>query len=170
MASRKPNSYSRLRVLPTICYYFARYHAFFRLNKHSANREAALEEVLTDTSVAQDPFNKLPRELSDLIISLLDPLDVTSLRLASCALHLPLSDWQHILINDIPWLWELRDDAAPSFWATFSVSDIDTGIKRSMDSDDAVRRSQEAHLMDFGDHSPQTLATTNEYGTWFMWF
>lgn len=73
-------------------------------------------------SSSNDPFIRLPRELSDTITDLLNPVDLASLRLASCAEHLPLSDWQHLLQRDMPWLWELWDPSQPSFWVTTPVS------------------------------------------------
>lgn len=71
-----------------------------------------------------DPFTTPPREISDAIIELLAPVDVASLRAASCAEHLPVSDWQRLLQVEMPWLWELWDHAEPSFWATTPVSAI----------------------------------------------
>lgn len=77
----------------------------------------------------EDPFGRLPRELADAILSFLDPVDVASLRLASCARYLPLSDWRSRLGNDMPWLWEVWDDEEPSLWASVSHADVSAAIK-----------------------------------------
>lgn len=77
-----------------------------------------------------DPFLQLPRELSDAILSLLSPLDRASLRLASCATYLPLSLWEQLLKEDMPWLWELWDNAEPCFWATMSLPTLFAEKKR----------------------------------------
>lgn len=78
---------------------------------------------------SKDPFAKLPCELADAILSLLDGADVASLRLASCARYLPISDWSVRIENDMPWLWELWDNVAPSLWATVSWAEVDAAIK-----------------------------------------
>lgn len=77
-----------------------------------------------------DPFLKLPRELSDAVLGLLSPLDRASLRLASCATYLPLSHWKNLLKEDMPWLWELWDDVEPYFWATMSLPALFAETKR----------------------------------------
>lgn len=77
-----------------------------------------------------DPFLKLPRELSDTILDLLSPLDRARLRLASCATYLPLSHWKGLLKEDMPWLWELWDNVEPCFWATVSLPTLFAEMNR----------------------------------------
>lgn len=69
-----------------------------------------------------DPFKKLPLEITYAILDLLSPTDIASLRLAWCATHLPISHWRQLLLEEMPWLGEIWDDVPPSTWATFSVS------------------------------------------------
>ena len=76
-------------------------------------------------SSSRDPFTKIPREISDAILDILHPTDRASLRLASCATHLPISYWRQALEEEMSWLWEIRDTAEPSsFWATTPVSTL----------------------------------------------
>ena len=90
-----------------------------------------LGEPLDDKSPSiNDPFTSLPQEICDIILNLLCPTDVASLRLALCATHLPIAYWRGILQEEMPWLWEVWDDAEPSFWATTSVSAILLAKKR----------------------------------------
>jgi len=77
-----------------------------------------LEEAYLSSN---DPFKKLPLEMKDAILDLLPPTDIASLRLASCSTHLPISHWRELLWKEMPWLWEIWDDVAPSTWATISV-------------------------------------------------
>lgn len=71
-----------------------------------------------------NPFSTLPRELIDAILALLSPLDMASLRRASCVECLPLSCWRLLLEEEMPWLWELWDDVEPSIGATTSVFEL----------------------------------------------
>ena len=82
----------------------------------------------------EDPFAKLPRELSDAIFDFLCPTDVASLRLASCARFLPLSTWKSIIYKEMPWLWEAWDDKEPSFWALVSHHDLAKAIEKQQDA------------------------------------
>lgn len=44
-----------------------------------------------------DPLTKLPRGLSDAVVELPDPIDIASLRSASCAENLLISSWHRVL-------------------------------------------------------------------------
>lgn len=101
------------------------------------------EETLNNT--AHDPFTLLPAELTIAILALLTPTDVASLRLASCATHLPLSSWRPLVKEQMPWLWEVWDPATPSsFWALTSVSAL---AKEKMRREDVARELQEQHTV-----------------------
>ena len=71
-----------------------------------------------------NPFSTLPRELIDAILDLLSPLDMASLRLASCVECLPLSRWRRLLEDEMPCFRELWDDVEPSIGATTSVFEL----------------------------------------------
>ena len=79
---------------------------------------------------SEDPFEKLPREIADSILHFLDPLDVASLRLASLAQYLPISDWEAKLEDEMPWLWEIRDNEALSIWVEVSHHEIISAVRK----------------------------------------
>ena len=91
------------------------------------------EKALNDTT--KDPFALLPGEICNAILAFLAPIDVVSLRLASCATHLPLSSWRPLVQEHMPWLWEVWDAGHPSsFWARTSVSTL---VKEKMKREDS---------------------------------
>ena len=87
-----------------------------------------------DNPSYHDYLANLPREISNAIFDLLTPTDIASLRLASCAIHLPISNWRALLQEEMPWLWEVWDDAEPSFWATVSASALAVEKQRREDA------------------------------------
>lgn len=99
-------------------------------------KNCSLEATRRPIAFSKDPFTSLPRELSDDILGYLDPVDVASLRLASCIEFLPILHWRRLLEKEMPWLWEIWDPAEPSFWVTVSHH----GLK------DALKRCEQAHL------------------------
>ncbi len=79
---------------------------------------------------SNDPVAKLPLELSDAILDLLDPIDTAGLRLASCAQYLLISKWRAQLEKEMPWLQQVWDDVEPSLWATVTHAELKAAIKR----------------------------------------
>ena len=94
------------------------------------------DDILHDRSrTTQDPLTKLPREIADMIVGLLAPIDKASLRLASCATHLPIHQWQELLQEEMPWFWEAWDDADPSPWCTTSAVTLEWEMQRQEGAD-----------------------------------
>ena len=106
------------------------------------------------------PFSKLPQELLDAILDLLSPLDMASLRLASCVECLPFLHWRHLLEEEMPWLWELWDDVEPSFWATISVFELreeETRRDQAKKADEETQRRFHEQRAIVKDEMPETL-------------
>lgn len=78
---------------------------------------------------SEDPFSKLPREIADAVLELVNPVDVAALRLAGLARFLVIENWYSQLREEMPWLWEVWDTTLPSFWATTTVSALAAEIK-----------------------------------------
>ncbi|KAL3490270.1 hypothetical protein BJX62DRAFT_238248 [Aspergillus germanicus] len=74
---------------------------------------------------ANDPFLRLPPELIHIIVWQLDSRDIAALRLSSRAFtHLPISLWHHLLVTEIPSLYEAwSSDPAPYYWSTLLTTD-----------------------------------------------
>lgn len=81
-------------------------------------------------TVSEDPLSKLLREIADIIIEMLSPVDVAALRLAGCARFLAIENWYRSLGEEMPWLWEVWDTALPSLWATTTVSALSVEMER----------------------------------------
>jgi hypothetical protein len=74
-------------------------------------------------SKSQDPFLKLPQELTDSIVEYLPSRDIASLRLSSRAFRqLPISLFHTLLRQEMPWLWETWLSSQPYFWVAKSVA------------------------------------------------
>ena len=75
---------------------------------------------------ADDPFRRLSNELRDEILKNLGSPDIAAVRLASRAFtHLPISLWRHLVIEEMPWLYEAwSTEAQPYYWATVTASDM----------------------------------------------
>lgn len=72
-----------------------------------------------------DPFAYLPTEISHLILSYLPSADVANLRLVSRKFEqLPLSMFHWLIREEMPWLWEVWSDEAPSFWTTTTKTEL----------------------------------------------
>lgn len=78
----------------------------------------------------EDPFSKLPREIADAILQLVNPVDVAALRIAGMARFLAIENWYCQLREEMPWLWEVWDTVLPSFWATATVSALSAEKRR----------------------------------------
>jgi hypothetical protein len=73
----------------------------------------------SSTQESQDIFASLPQELGLQILFHLEPKDVASLRLVSRAFRqIPIYFWRHLLLKEMPWLWEAWSDDEPYLWAT----------------------------------------------------
>lgn len=76
-------------------------------------------------AVSSDQFIRFPVELRHLVLQHLGARDIASLRLASRAFyHLPVLLWHRLLRDEMPWLWEIRSDEPPYFWATVTEQDL----------------------------------------------
>ena len=60
--------------------------------------------------VVSDPFQKLPAELTSMILNYLQSKDIAALRCASAAFRqLPITLFRRLLIEEMPWFWEAQD-------------------------------------------------------------
>lgn len=106
-----------------------------------------------ETPFSADPFAKLPREIADAILELLNPVDVAALRLAGYARFLTIESWYQQLREEMPWLWEVWDTVLPSFWATTTVSALAAEKKRK---EEAAQRIMAARSI-IEDEIPEAL-------------
>jgi hypothetical protein len=96
--------------------------------------------------LVQDPFDTLPRELVNLIITHLESPDIAALRLSSRVFtHLPIFLWKQLLLKEMPWLWEIWDNSDTSHWALISSSELHEEDKRLRKVADELRETQELH-------------------------
>ena len=103
---------------------------------------------------ARDPFTRLPQELSNAVLAFLDPVEIASLRLASCLNHIPVSSWREPLQEEMPWLWEVWDPTHPtSFWATTSVPTL---VKEMLRREDVEKKLNEQRAI-IEDEMPEIL-------------
>jgi hypothetical protein len=87
--------------------------------------ESSTRHDALSAATSQDPFMRFPPELTCSIIKYIRSRDIANLRLASRAFRqLPISLWHGLLREEMPWLWEVWSDDAPSFWATTSVPQL----------------------------------------------
>ncbi|KAL2860038.1 hypothetical protein BJX68DRAFT_224201 [Aspergillus pseudodeflectus] len=97
---------------------------------------------LHDSTSAKDPFLSLPPELIHIIIWQLASPDIAALRLSSRAFtHLPISLWHHLLVKEIPALYEAwSSDPAPYYWSTLLATDL---IKQKQEREKFFRNLEE---------------------------
>ncbi|KAF2757903.1 hypothetical protein EJ05DRAFT_476197 [Pseudovirgaria hyperparasitica] len=78
-----------------------------------------------DDGLQTDDFSRLPWELKMEILSHLSSKNIANLRLASRTFrHLPNTLWKHLLMKEMPWLWEVWCDDEPYFWAAVAFGNI----------------------------------------------
>jgi hypothetical protein len=59
----------------------------------------------------RDSFDRLPKELRDMVIEHLGSKDIASLRVASRSFrHLPYTLWHRLIKKEMPWIWEAWTD------------------------------------------------------------
>jgi hypothetical protein len=59
----------------------------------------------------RDSFDRLPKELRDMVIEHLGSKDIASLRVASRSFrHLPYTLWHRLIKKEMPWIWETWTD------------------------------------------------------------
>lgn len=75
---------------------------------------------------ANDPFLRLPQELKFYLLDHLSSPDIANLRLCSRGFYqLPVSLWHRLLVDEMPWLWEVDENSLPpSFWARVTVPQL----------------------------------------------
>jgi hypothetical protein len=115
-------------------------------------------EVATnpDNSVAttQDPFNLLPLELGLQILGYLVPKDIANLRLSTRAFRqLPIFFFRKLILEEMPWLWEVWSDKPPYIWATVPFAVLEEQRK----SLDEVEEACEIYLEVIEEEMPELL-------------
>lgn len=120
----------------------------------------------TDRASSKDPLAKVPRELADAIVSFLDPVDVASLRLASCARYLPISDWKPRLEIDMPWLWEVWDNSKPSIWVTISHAELEVAVKKMEQADEDHFNNQREYKGVIQEEMPELWEAWINHNSW----
>ncbi|RDW64349.1 uncharacterized protein DSM5745_09760 [Aspergillus mulundensis] len=129
----------------------------------------------TPPKASSDIFSLLPAELRHLVLQYLPSKDIASLRLASRTFHqLPVSLFYRLLIEDMPWLWEIWSDDPPYFWATVTEKNLQDHEKEGIDVHDPYRqggttRCVISHTIDVEKHLEQwTYPKPSRYKTnWF---
>ena len=96
------------------------------INRRNKSGTTFVDNTLLGISVpsSEDPFSKLPREIADAILQLVNPVDVAALRIAGIARFLAIENWYYQRREEMPWLWEVWDIVLPSCWATTTVSTL----------------------------------------------
>ncbi|KIN03069.1 hypothetical protein OIDMADRAFT_102868 [Oidiodendron maius Zn] len=86
---------------------------------------SVLESTLTSPGLSTDLFNTLPQELILDILFYLPSRSIANLRLASRAFRqLPISVFRTLLMDEMPFLWEVYDSSPPFYWSTFTASTL----------------------------------------------
>lgn len=84
-----------------------------------------LHQAKSGTASSNDPFLRLPQELKFYILNHLSSPDIAHLRLSSRAFYqLPISFWHRLLLEEMPWLYEVYATSAPSSWARVTASQL----------------------------------------------
>jgi hypothetical protein len=93
----------------------------------------AVSDVVFDNYIPRqqkrDPFTALASELRVMLLDHLGLDDVANLRLAShCFKQLPQSYFRHLILRQMPWVWEVRDVQPRqidwhALWCKFSNAD-----------------------------------------------
>ncbi|KAL9567426.1 hypothetical protein ACKAV7_008376 [Fusarium commune] len=84
-----------------------------------------MSTAVSQTPVPSDSLSRLPSEIKILILSQLSFNDIANLRLTSRVfLRLPNSLFHHLILRDMPWLYEAWSPLPISFWATTTPSEL----------------------------------------------
>ena len=74
-----------------------------------------------------------------MILSYLSSKDIAALRVVSRAYEqLPMSFFYGLIRNDMPWLWEVWSDEAPSFWTNTAKSELLAQEKARLQHEEAL--------------------------------
>lgn len=85
----------------------------------------AFDSPIVRRDTSRDIFARLAQDIHIEVLRHLDSTDIANLRLASRTFsQLPISLWYRLLMDEMPWLWELWTSDMPYFWATVTEKDI----------------------------------------------
>jgi hypothetical protein len=72
-----------------------------------------------------DPFDRLPKELRDMVLEDLGSKDIASLRVASRGFrHLPYTLWHGLMKKEMPWIWEAWTDRPYPFMSRTTEKEL----------------------------------------------
>ncbi|KAE8137433.1 hypothetical protein BDV38DRAFT_86969 [Aspergillus pseudotamarii] len=121
-------------------------------------------------ALTSDSFRRLPREIRNIILNYLNSQDIASLRLVSRAFHqLPISLWQRLLREKMPWLWEIWSDEPPYYWATVTAEDIGNNRREAL-APGMSTPTIVSHTINVQEHMSQWALPKPPYGrtNWYM--
>ena len=107
---------------------------------HTSSSASSADHDGSQIARHQDGFTKLPLELKLEILQYIGSKDIASLRLSSRAFRqLPISLWRRLLIEELPWLWEVWSTDLPYAWATVTPAQLKA-------EDEAKQAAQQRYL------------------------
>lgn len=96
-----------------------------------SSQQSAFPALLTSgrNTWKEDPFLALPQEIRECVVDYLSSKQIAALRLASRAFHqLPIGLWYHLLVREMPWLWEVYSSHVPSLWTALQAREVKASL------------------------------------------
>lgn len=102
------------------------------------NGAFGIPQMAGGEAATADAFTVLPHELRLLLLSFLESKDIANLRLVSRSFRqLPIALWRHLILSEMPWLWEAWTDVPYAGWTTATSHELKDAYDRTSNERDS---------------------------------